>query len=147
RVLSIVSSKQISKTNGEPEVREEGPETKLTQFWTPSVDTKTDLANNFAPNQIPQDDSWEILNDDSRVEEFEKELWTRFKRENSGPLYGLRRYQTAGRGRTLHKRGWWWILTVKRDFDSKELAKFYFAFWNNSKQMYVEEINGKSSYE
>ena len=146
-LTSFVTSKQISNENGKAEVRQEDADTKLVGFWTPSADTQTDLTQQSADRQIASEDRWQVV-PEQKVDEFENNLWNQFGDGKPGAmLHGLRRYQTTGHGLTTHKRGWWWTLNVDRRFDSRQLAKFYFSFWQNSKQMYVEEINGKSEYE
>jgi hypothetical protein len=117
---------------------------KLVEFWTPSADTQIDLAKAAANGQVSDADAWQKTTEE-RVDQFENELWSRFHGGIGGPLHGLRRYQEIGHGQTQRKRGWWWIVNVRRDFDSRELAKFYFDFWKNSRQMYGFEIKGKSA--
>jgi hypothetical protein len=146
-LMSVFTSKEIAKTGGQPEVRREIVGNKLVQFWTPSAETQIDLAQNSLNGHVAEEDSWQKT-DEKTVDDFENKLWEQLhENTKNSPLHGLRRYQETGRGRTHHKRGWWWTLTMDQNFDTRELAKLYFSFWKNSNDVYVEELNSTSKYE
>ena len=144
---SFFSAKNFTKDGGRTDIEEDTNDSKLVQFWSPSAETQEDLARESPTGKLNADDSWQITTEE-HVDDFEKELWNHFGGgTQKGPLNGLRRYREVGRGHTNHKRGWWWILNMRTDFDSRELAKFYFSYWGKSKAVYVEELNSKARYE
>jgi hypothetical protein len=144
-VFALFTSLKIDESSfGKPRVQQQ--DGQLVQFWTPSAETKLDLQS---PSSETDEDAWERVEED-KVDAFENDLWIRFHGSGSrqiGPLNGYRRYQVIGHGRTQHKRGWWWVLNVKRDFDTRELASFYFKEWHTEKTLYVELISGETSFE
>lgn len=150
RVVSMFVAQNIGKDQHGKPVPEEGRGVeKLVQFWTPSAVTKDDLPKKNDGTLVDPNEQWEENTSEQNVDDFEKALWDKFHGQGSapaGPLSGFRRYEVTGRGRTPHKRGWWWVLTMSSDFDTKELASFYFAHWKGSQSVYIEEINGEAEY-
>lgn len=126
-------------------------EGKTLSFWTPSTLTYADIKQGLSTED---DHGWERVTD-SDVDAFEAALWQQFHgadEQQVGPLYGLRRYETVGRGRHSHKHGWWWTLRVRKSFDPGDLAKYYVSFWCKShapsceKTVYIEQSNESGAY-
>jgi hypothetical protein len=82
------------------------------QFWTPSAKTK--LGKEVKP--------WEIMDDDSRLDEFGDKLIS--------IVAGYRRYEIVGAGRGDRKPGTWWISTNGPGFKLAEFLKLYVEFWH-----------------
>jgi len=98
------------------------------QFWTPSAKTKSANATDL--------EEWEKLDSDDKVIKFGEHL-----RVDKEHISGFRRYEVYGAGRAQPKYGYWWVLTVSRDYTLPEFVGTYRSFWGSTKPIYVEVLN------
>jgi hypothetical protein len=89
-----------------------------------------------------------------------KDLWDGVSDEGRPParkhgtVAGYHRFSEVGRAYNRpEKRGWWWEMTVTKEFDVQEFAKFYIDTWCGKedreckeKAVYLEVINGSAGY-
>jgi len=115
---------------------EEKTSFRLIQFWTPSVKTQRDIEKNGV---VPEKRKWEVVTEE-KVDDFGAKL------AQTKGVVGHRRQEVAGQGRSGFKHGWWWVVTIKDDFDLKILAKFYSDYWGNPDDVYLEEHRAHEHY-
>ena len=101
------------------------------QFWTPSDKTKN--SKNLEPWVKKASTNATKLND-----EFGEVL-------SSDPnVFGFRRFEVYGKGRSSAKEGTWWVLNVSPEFTSDHLASLYQKYWGTDQSIYIETYNQKS---
>ncbi len=61
-------------------------------------------------------------------------------------MVGYRRWEVWGHGLTRFKAGWWWSMTVQKDFDPAEFSKTYRDFWHTPGTVYMEVIATESDH-
>lgn len=111
-------------------------------FWTPSADTENSLSDFYGGQaNIPEDDRWEVIDSEDPVAEFGEYL----VKELGDDLAGYRRHKVVGRGRTLVKSGWWWIVSVKEGAGAEKINRIYRTFWKNSGSIYFESVDAEAA--
>ena len=126
----------VIETNGTATVM---GETRQMEFWTPSAKTKDYLAKHGG--QVSEREKWQILPSDDAVIQFGSVLHT------NASVFGYRRTEVWGQGRSDYKPGWWWTMTVSTDFPAKELAHIYQQYWKSTQPVFVEVIDNRGSSE
>jgi hypothetical protein len=121
------SGKIVSQTN----------KPRMVQFWTPSVETSNWLEKD-KNGKTREDEQWEQVSE-NKIREFD-ELLAKMK-----TVDGYRRYKVYGHGQQSFREGWWWVLTVRNDFQIEDFVKEYSNFWGDN-EIYVEQIVSDSRY-
>ena len=106
-------------------------------FWTPSAHTK----DKFKEAEAPEREKWEVLADNTRVDAFGDRLTS-----STDKVTGYRRYEVTGKGRGVVKQGWWWVLTVDKDYTVEEFVATYRDFWGAKDIIYVELTGDEGTY-
>jgi hypothetical protein len=101
------------------------------QFWTPSEKTKN--YGNLSPWVKKASINATQLNN-----EFGEKLTSN---EN---VFGYRRFEVYGKGRSNAKEGTWWVLNASPEFTTDKLAKIYQEFWGTHQSIYIETYNHRS---
>ena len=128
-ILSDTWSSYNISLDGEVKQHEKG---YIVQFWTPSKRTKEN--SNVA--------EWEKISDDENIlQKFGDKLW------QNNDVFGYRRYEIFGRGRTTKKWGYWWIVTVDKDYKISELMETYKEHFHNTKSIYIEVLGNSGTYQ
>ena len=112
-------------------------ETRQMEFWTPSVRTKEYLSSNGG--DYTDKEKWQVLTNDDRVRDFGAML------HSNHAIYGYRRIEEWGQGRTGFKPGWWWTMTVATNFTEVDLAQAYRKFWNSPQTVFIEVVDSRGS--
>ena len=60
-------------------------------------------------------------------------------------MFGYRRVEEWGQGRTSYKPGWWWTVSVTTNYSVNDLAYVYQAFWKSGQAVRVEVIDNRGS--
>jgi len=124
----------VIETNGNETVL---GETRQMEFWTPSVKTKDYLAKHAG--EVSDREKWEIIQSDEAVIQFGIILHT------NDNVFGYRRVEEWGQGRTGYKPGWWWTMNVATNFTAGELAHTYREYWKSTQPMLIEVIDNRGS--
>ncbi|MEQ9568934.1 MAG: hypothetical protein RLN75_01985 [Longimicrobiales bacterium] len=93
----------------------------LIQFWTPSPETEAYEVRDWERGVSEED---VVAFGDSLV--------------SKQAIAGYRRWSVFGRGRTTNKVGYWWVVTVTREFDLREFETLYRTHWGADRPIYVE---------
>jgi len=112
-------------------------ETRQMEFWTPSAKTKFYLGK--TDGQFNAKEKWQVLDTDDIVTKFGNTL------HSNKSVFGYRRVEVWGQGRTGFKPGWWWTMNVAKDFAVGDLAQSYHDFWKSSQPVLVEVIDNRGS--
>ena len=112
-------------------------ETHRLEFWTPSAKTKDYLSTNGGSYE--DNERWQILTSDDKVNEFGMML------HSNRAIFGYRRVEEWGQGRTGFKPGWWWTMNAATDFTAVDLARAYRQFWNSPQAVLVEVIENRGN--
>jgi hypothetical protein len=124
----------VIETNGTATVM---GETRQMEFWTPSVKTKDFLIKH--DGKVSEREKWQILPTDDPVIKFGSVLHT------NSSVFGYRRAEVWGQGRSDYKPGWWWTMTVSTDFPASELAHIYQQYWKSTQPVFVEVVDNRGS--
>ena len=94
------------------------------QFWTPSRGTyeSQDLSG------------W--VEDIKDIEKRNAEFGTLLTKNDS--IYGYRRYEIYGQGRSNPKKGMWWVINADKELSTKNVADLYQRFWDTDNSVYIE---------
>jgi hypothetical protein len=114
-------------------------ETRQLEFWTPSIRTKDYLPTNSSG--YSDNEKWQVLASDDKVNDFGMVL------HSNRSIFGYRRVEESGQGRTGFKPGWWWTINVDTNFTVVNLAQAYRQFWNSPQALFVEVIDNRGSSE
>jgi hypothetical protein len=114
-------------------------DTRQLEFWTPSVKTKDYLSTNGGG--YSDREKWQVLASDDKVNDFGTMLHSNIS------VFGYRRVEEWGQGRTTFKPGWWWTMNVGTNFTVVDFAKAYRQFWNSPQALFVEVIDNRGSTE
>lgn len=106
------------------------------QFWTPSE--KTVLLRDD-PKQMWQAN---VLKGD--VGKQNNLFGDKLTSNNN--VTGYRRFEVYGKGRGDPKYGYWWILTVSKDYKVRDFVKEYQDYWQTTDSVYVEVMNYEGDY-
>lgn len=112
-------------------------ETRQLEFWTPSAKTQDYLTK--VAGEIGGREKWQVLSNDDADIQFGNILHT------NGSVFGYRRFEVWGQGRTNYKPGWWWSMNVSTDYTAVDLAHAYHEFWKSSQPVLVEVIDNRGS--
>jgi hypothetical protein len=105
------------------------------EFWTPSTKTKDYLHKEG--DEVVAKERWQIITNDDAVVQFGALL------HSSHGVFGYRRVEVWGQGRTDFKPGWWWTVTVSTDYSPGDLRKAYQQFWKSGQILFVEVIDSR----
>ncbi len=114
-------------------------ETRQLEFWTPSAKTKDYLHKEGGA--VGDKEKWEIIPSDDTVAEFGMVLHSNLD------VFGYRRVEEWGQGRTSFKPGWWWTVNVTTNYSAADLASIYQKFWKSPQSVLVEVIDNRGSNE
>ena len=114
-------------------------ETRQLEFWTPSIKTRDFLSTNGGG--YSDNEKWQVLASEERVKDFGMVL------HSNRSIFGYRRVEESGQGRTGFKPGWWWTINVETNFTAVDLARTYRQFWNSPQALFVEVIDNRGSAE
>ena len=114
-------------------------ETRQMEFWTPSVKTKDYLHKEGG--EVGDKEKWQIVLSDDAVSQFGVVL------HSNRNVFGYRRVEEWGQGRSSFKPGWWWTMNVSTNYSVAELAKDYKAFWKSPQAVLVEVVDNRGSSE
>lgn len=94
------------------------------QFWTPSKGTyeSKDLSD------------WVKAIKD--IETRNAEFGSLLTQNNS--IYGYRRYEIFGQGRSEPKKGMWWVVNADKHITTETIAAIYQSYWNTDSSIYIE---------
>jgi hypothetical protein len=108
------------------------------QFWTPSKDTE--------PHVDDSDQQWQrdVIARNNVKKENES---FGVKLTSNSKVNGYRRHEVYGKGRSDAKSGYWWVLTVNKDYDVSEFVTEYQKYWKTKDAVYVEVSNYNGNYE
>jgi hypothetical protein len=112
-------------------------ETRQLEFWTPSAKTKDYLKPNGRTVGDPE--KWQILPNDDPVIQFGSVL------HSNTSVFGYRRVEEWGQGRTSFKPGWWWTMNVSTNYSVVELARTYHQYWHCAQPLLIEVIDNRGS--
>jgi len=103
------------------------------QFWTPSE--KTIAYEELRP--------WvkEASPEATKLNNEFGELIT-----SNDSVYGYRRFEVFGKGRSNGKEGVWWVVNSSPKFTAEELAKLYQDFWGTNSSIYIESYHHSSEF-
>ena len=99
-------------------------------------------------DQIPNEDKWQLSSfDEGFLDEFGNRLLAEFKPSVSG----YHRFEVRGMGKNTLKSGWWWTMTVDKDFDTERLARFYFEQFQKRtnetpENVFIQELGTAGNY-
>jgi hypothetical protein len=124
----------VVETNGTETVL---GETRQMEFWTPSAKTK-DYLRKYSGN-VDGREKWQILASDDPAIQFGLVL------HSNQNVFGYRREEVWGQGRTSFKPGWWWTMNVTTNYSVTDLATIYRDFWKSSQPVMVEVIDNRGS--
>jgi len=112
-------------------------ESRQMSFWTPSARTRDYMTKNGGT--VPESSSWQAIASDEPVIQFGTLL-------HSDPdVFGFRRTEVWGRGRSVFKPGWWWTVNVTTNYAVAELGKAYQSFWHCSSPVFIEVVDNRGS--
>jgi hypothetical protein len=114
-------------------------ETRQIEFWTPSVRTKDYLHKDGG--EVADKDKWQIIPSDDAVLQFGQVL------HSNMDVFGYRRVEEWGQGRSNFKPGWWWTMNVTTNYSASDLAHIYQKFWKSPQAVLVEVIDNRGSNE
>jgi len=103
------------------------------QFWTPSE--KTIAYKELRPWVIAASQNATKLNNEFG------ELITA-----TDSVYGYRRYEVYGKGRSNGKEGIWWVVNSSPKFTTEDLARIYQDFWGTNSSIYIESYHHNSEF-
>lgn len=111
--------------------------TQRLEFWTPSVSTKLGEKEKSDPNL-----QWSVKNiDEERLQKFWSEIL-----DGKMHVQGYRREEVWGQGKGAFKAGWWWTITVGKDFSVDQFVENYRTFWHAPVSVRVEVISNDAGY-
>lgn len=61
-------------------------------------------------------------------------------------VYGYRRYEVYGKGRSNGKEGIWWVVNSSPKFTTEDLARIYQDFWGTNSSIYIESYHHNSEF-
>ena len=126
----------VVETNGNQTVL---AETRQMEFWTPSVKTQDYLHKD--KREIGDKEKWQVIASDDTVSQFGMVL------HSNHNVFGYRRVEEWGQGRSSFKPGWWWTMNVTTDYSVVDLAKIYHEYWKSQQPVLVEVIDNRGSVE
>jgi hypothetical protein len=112
-------------------------DTRQMNFWTPSARTGDFITKSGGPVSAP--DKWQVIASDEPVMQFGLLL------HSNANVFGYRRTEVWGRGRTIFKPGWWWTVNVTTNYSVAELGNAYQAFWKCSSPVFIEAVDNRGS--
>jgi hypothetical protein len=126
----------VVDTNGNQMILEE---TRQLEFWTPSIKTQEYLQKD---GRVAGDkEKWQIIPSDDVVAQFGAVL------HSNMDVFGYRRVEVWGQGRTGFKPGWWWTMNVTTNYSATNLAHIYQKFWKAPQAVLIEVIDNRGSKE
>jgi hypothetical protein len=126
----------VIDTNGDQTIL---GDTRQLEFWTPSVKTKDYLRKDGG--EVPDKEKWQVIASDDVVSQFGMVL------HSNTAVFGYRRVEEWGQGRTDFKPGWWWTMNVTTNYSVADLAQIYKEFWKTPQTVFVEVIDNRGSSE
>jgi hypothetical protein len=112
-------------------------ETRQMNFWTPSVRTRDYMTNRAGAGSSP--DKWQMIASDEPVMQFGLLL------HSNANVFGYRRTEVWGHGRTVFKPGWWWTVNVTTNYSVAELGNVYQSFWKCTAPVFIEVVDNRGS--
>jgi hypothetical protein len=114
------------------------PETRQMNFWTPSVHTREYLSK----SQTDSDpDRWQLISNDEPLMQFGMML------HSNANVFGYRRVEIWGHGRSTFKPGWWWTVNVGTNFSALDMGHAYQKFWKCRTPIFIELVENRGSTE
>ena len=110
-------------------------ETRQLEFWTPSARTKDYLQK--ADGKVAAKEKWQSIETDDVVMQFGSVL------HSNRNVFGYRRMEVWGQGRTTFKPGWWWTMNVTTNYSVGDLAQAYRDFWKTPQAVLIEVIDNR----
>jgi hypothetical protein len=110
-------------------------ESRQLEFWTPSAATRDYLETE--KGQVVDIQKWQILSNDDPVTQFGLVL------HSNRDIFGYRRVEEWGQGRSSYKPGWWWTMSVTTNFAPEDLVRIYRAYWKTPQAVRVEVIDSR----
>ncbi|HEX3719906.1 MAG TPA: hypothetical protein VH595_18295 [Verrucomicrobiae bacterium] len=126
----------VVETNGSQTIL---GESRQLEFWTPSARTKDYLGKKNGV--VGQRERWEVIDSDDIVTQFGAVL------HSNVSVFGYRRVEEWGQGRTTFKPGWWWTMNVTTNYSVVELEQVYQKFWHSTQPLLIEVIDNRGSAE
>lgn len=111
-------------------------ETRQMNFWTPSLRTKEYLMQGGATNSP---DQWQVLSNDEPILRFGMML------HSNASVFGYRRTEVWGHGRSFFKPGWWWSVNVATNFSATDMGRVYQDFWKCKTPVFIEVVESRGS--
>jgi hypothetical protein len=112
-------------------------ETRQMNFWTPSARTGEYMAKSGQTENDPK--SWQSIASDEPVMQFGMLL------HSNADIFGYRRTEVWGHGRSVFKPGWWWTVNVTTNYSVADLGKTYQSFWKCSTPVFIEVVDNRGS--
>jgi hypothetical protein len=122
----------VVETNGAQTVL---GETRQMEFWTPSVNTKDYLRK--YNGEVDALEQWQVIPSDDAVVKFGSVL------HSNQNVFGYRREEVWGQGRTSFKPGWWWTMNVTTNFSVEDLSRIYRDYWKSQRPLMIEVIDNR----
>jgi len=107
------------------------------EFWTPSVQTKDYLHQH--DGKVDDVEKWQVVTGDDVLARFGTVLHSNIN------VFGYRRTEVWGQGRTAYKPGWWWTMSVTTNYSVSDLVRTYREFWKVQQNIRVEVIDNHGS--
>ncbi len=114
-------------------------ETRQMHFWTPSARTREYMRKSGSAG--PDSSSWQAIASDEPVMQFGMLL------HSNANVFGYRRTEVWGHGRTVFKPGWWWTVNVTTNYSVVDLGNAYQSFWKCSSPVFIEVVDNRGSEE
>lgn len=131
----------LVKTYSKSGELEESDAARMVEFWTPAAATCPSLIR--VQQDVHDDQKWQCTATDEKSRLFADALLKKF---GDSRIAGYRHWPVTGKGRTVEKDGWWWVLNVSDDFSTKDFVRFYSEYWSNDKKVYIEELGGDRGF-
>jgi hypothetical protein len=126
----------VIETNGNTTVL---GETRQLEFWTPSAKTKDYLRKEGG--DVNDKEKWQMIPSDDLVEQFGLVV------HSNQNVFGYRRVEVWGQGRTSFKPGWWWTMNVTTNYSVKDLAGTYQKYWKSPQSVLIEVVDNRGGTE
>jgi hypothetical protein len=126
----------VIETNGNQTVL---GETRQVEFWTPSAKTQDYLHK--VNGEFDHNEKWQVIPSDDVVTQFGMVL------HSNQNVFGYRRVEEWGQGRTSFKPGWWWTMNVLTNYSVGDLSHIYREFWKSPQPVLIEVVDNRGSSE
>ena len=155
RVLdAVLGQRNVIYQNGVPIDQQ----TYQFAFWTPSAETTVAMEEDVREGRVMAVDlAWQHFSGETMSEqrdEAEKRLkeFGVLLRGTGSLVNGYRRQEVRGHGRTDFKAGWWWTVSVSKEYNVEQFVDLYLNFWKPTKngqphnRVYVEILRWDYGY-